>query len=68
MNILGFVLINNRRNRYAIVDIEDRIKEVYLAGGREAAYAAYRAIKGVGITATWRAVKPLIKAWEVGSK
>ena len=64
MEILGFVLINNRKGKYAIVDVEKRLKEVYLSGDNEAVYATYRAIMGVGVQESWRVCKRLIKVWE----
>lgn len=64
MKLLGFEIINNRKGKYAVVDIEKRVREVYIKGDNEAAYAAYRAITGAGIQESWRVVKPWIKKWE----
>jgi hypothetical protein len=47
-----------------IVNVKKRIEQVYLADGREAAYAAYRAITGAGVQESHRAVKPWVKEWE----
>jgi len=64
MKLFGFELINNRKGRYAVVDIEQRIISIYLADGREAAYAAYRNIMDTGVKESWRVCKPWIKEWE----
>lgn len=64
VKLLGFEIINNRHNRYITIDIEKRIREVYIKGDNEAAYAAYRAITGTSIQESWRVVKPWIKKWE----
>jgi len=64
MKFLGFILINNRRGKYAIVDINARLREVYLTGDNEAVYATYRAIKGATNQESWQYCKPLIKEWE----
>ena len=64
MKLFGLVLINNRHGRYAIIDIQNRIREVYIKGNSEAAYAAYRIITGATVFESWHVVKPLIKKWE----
>lgn len=64
MSFLGFILVNNKRGKYAIVDINKRIKEVYIKGDNEAAYAAYRAITGATVQESWKVVKQWIKEWE----
>jgi hypothetical protein len=64
MKLFGFEIIDNRRGRYTIVDIEKRVREVYANGDNEAAYATYRAITGASVQESWRVVKPWIKEWE----
>jgi hypothetical protein len=67
MKFLGFILINNRRGKYAIVDIKERVEQVYwtnAVGGNEAAYAAYRAITGATVQESHKVVKQWIKEWE----
>ena len=64
MKFLGFILINNRRGKYAIVDIKARITSIYLADGREAAYLAYRNIMDTGVQESWAYCKPLLREWE----
>ena len=60
MKFLGFILINNRRGKYAVVDIQKRIREVYLTGGIEAAYLAYRTLTGVGKHDSHMAVRKMV--------
>ena len=36
MNLFGFILLDNRRQKYAVVDIEKRLREVYIKGDNEA--------------------------------
>jgi len=63
--ILGnLVILNNKNDRYAIIDIQNRIREVYIKGNSEAAYAAYRIITGATIFESWRVVKPWLRLWE----
>ena len=64
MKVFGFEIVNNRQGKFIIVDIKKRIREVYIKGNSEAAYAAYRAITGATIFESWRVVKPWIKIWE----
>lgn len=64
MKVLGFEIISNRKGKYIIVDIEKRIREVYIKGDNEAAYAAYRAITRASVQESWKVVKPWIKKWE----
>jgi hypothetical protein len=64
MKLFGLVLINNRHGRYAIIDIKNRIREIYIKGNSESAYAAYRTITGAGIQESWHTVKPWIREWE----
>lgn len=63
MKFLGFILLNNRRGKYAVVDIQKRIREVYVKGDNEAAYATYRAITGATVQESWKVVKPWIRGW-----
>jgi hypothetical protein len=64
VKIFGLEIVNNRNGKYAIVDIEKRIRDVYIKGDNEAAYAAYRAITGASVRESWHTVKPWIKKWE----
>lgn len=64
MKLFSFILLNNRRQKYAVVDIEKRLREVYIKGDNEAVYAAYRAITGATVQESWRYCKPLIRGWE----
>lgn len=64
MKFLGFILLNNHHAKYAIVDINARLRKVYLDGDNEAVYATYRAITGANVAESWRVCKPLIKLWE----
>ena len=64
MNLFGFTILNNRRGKYAIVDIEKRLREVYIKGDNEAVYLAYRNITGATIQESWAYCKPLIRRWE----
>ena len=64
MKLFGFILLNNRRNKYAVVDINERLQAVYMHGDNEAVYAAYRAITGATVQESWRYCKPLIRKWE----
>lgn len=64
MKVFGLEIVNNRNGKYAIVDIEKRIRDIYIKGDNEAAYAAYRAITGADVQESWRTVKPWIKKWE----
>jgi hypothetical protein len=49
---------------YRLINVKKRVHEAYIAGGNEAAYAAYRAITGATVKESWRVVKPWIKKWE----
>ncbi len=49
---------------FELVNVNKRIKEAYNAGGKEAAYAAYRAITGADVRESWRYCKPLIREWK----
>jgi hypothetical protein len=66
----GLVLINNCKGEKVVIDIKQRVKEVYLDGAhndaarREAAYAAYRAITGVKPMVSLAVVRPWIRDWE----
>lgn len=65
----GRELINNGTGKYAVVDIKQRICDVWSdswSGGcsNEAAYLAYRNITGASVQESWRAVKPWVKEWE----
>lgn len=64
MKLFNLVILNNKGNRYAIIDIQKRIRDVYIKGNNEAAYAAYRAVTGADIKESWRVVKPWIREWE----
>jgi len=64
MKLFNLVILNNKGNRYAIIDIQKRIREVYIKGNTESAYAMYRAITGAEVKESWRTVKPWIKEWE----
>ena len=64
MKIGNLVILNNKNDRYAIIDIKKRIREVYIKGNNEAAYAAYRIITGASVQESWHVVKPWIKKWE----
>ena len=64
MKFLGFILISNRRGKYAIVDINARLREIYLRGKNEAVYSAYRAIMNVDTEESYKVVRPLIREWE----
>jgi len=68
MNLFGFILLNNRHGKYAVVDINARLREVYSEAYKEcrneAVYAAYRMITGATVQESWRYCKPLIKLWE----
>lgn len=68
MKLFGFELIDNRRGNLTVIDIEKRIKEVYIKEGNEAAYATYRAITGADVKGSWEVVKPWIKVWGGQSK
>ena len=59
MKLFGFELIDNKTGKYAVMDIEKRIKEVYTKEGSCAAYATYRAITSI----QEQYCKPLIKKW-----
>lgn len=47
-----------------IIHIKRRIEQIYIKGGNEAAYAAYRTITGVTVQESWKVVKKWIKEWE----
>ena len=64
MKIGNLVILNNKNDRYAIIDIKKRIREVYIKGNSESAYAMYRAITGADVKESWRIVKPWIREWE----
>jgi len=64
MKIGNLVILNNKKDRYAIIDIKKRIREVYIKGNSEAAYAAYRIITGATVFESWHVVKPWIEEWE----
>lgn len=64
MRLFGLTILNNRRGKYAIVDIKKRLREVYIKGDNEAVYATYRAITGATVQESWRYCKPLIREWE----
>lgn len=64
MKIGNLVILNNKGNKYAIIDIQKRIRDVYIKGNNEAAYAAYRTITGADVKESWRVVKPWIREWE----
>ena len=53
----GLVLIN-------IVDIEKRIRDIYIKGDKEAAYAAYRVLTGASIMESWEVVMKWVKIWQ----
>ena len=61
MKIGNIVVINNKNGKYAIIDIKKRIREVYIKGDSEVAYAMYRAITGADVKESWRVVKPWIR-------
>ena len=64
MKIGILVILNNKGIKYAIIDIQKRIRDVYIKGNNEAAYAAYRTITGAEVKASWRIVTPWIREWE----
>ena len=64
MKIGNIVILNNKSNRYAIIDIEKHVRAAYIKGDNEAAYAACRAVTGASVQESWRIVKPWIKEWE----
>ena len=64
MKIGNLVILNNKGNKYAIIDIQKRIRDVYIKGNNEAANAAYRTITGADVKESWRVVKPWIREWE----
>jgi hypothetical protein len=53
-----------RIGKYIILDIEKRLREVYIKGDSEAMYGAYRAVTGATVKESWQVCKPLIKKWE----
>ena len=63
MKLFNLLILNNKGGKYAVVDIKKRIREVYIKGDNESAYAAYRAITGADIKESWRVVKPWIREW-----
>lgn len=63
MKIGNLVILNNKGNKYAIIDIQKRIRDVYIKGNNEAAYAAYRTITGADVKESWRVVKPWLREW-----
>lgn len=68
MKLFNLVILNNKGKRYAIIDIQKRIREIYIKGNSESAYAAYRIITGASIQESWRVVKPWIKKMGVKVK
>jgi hypothetical protein len=38
-----------RKVVWKVINVKKRVRDAYKAGGNEAAYAAYRAIMGVGV-------------------
>lgn len=64
MKIFGYELLIAKQGRCIIVDIKKRIRDIYIKGGNEAAYAAYRTITGCDVQESWRVVKPWIREWE----
>lgn len=62
MKIGHFALINTKGK--VIVDVEKRVREIYINGGNEAAYLAYRTLMRVDVHESWRVVKKWIKVWE----
>lgn len=64
MKLGRYEIVDVISGRYVVVDIKQRIREVYIKGNNEAAYAAYRAITGATVQASWMVVKPWIMEWE----
>ena len=64
MKLFNLVILNNKGGKYAIIDIQKRIRDVYIKGNSEAAYAAYRIITGASVQESWGVVKPWIREWE----
>jgi len=64
MIIKLFNLLFNRHDKYAIVDINKRLREVYIKGNNEAVYLAYRNITGATVQESWQVVKPWVREWE----
>jgi hypothetical protein len=63
LKLFNLLIINNKGGKYAVIDIKKRIREVYIKGDNEAAYAAYRIITGASIKESWRVVKPWLREW-----
>jgi hypothetical protein len=49
---------------FELVNTKKRVRSAYIKGDNESAYAAYRAIMGVGVKESHEAVKPWLKEWE----
>ena len=64
MKILCFEIVNNRRGKYAVVDIHKRVRDIWIKGDNESAYLAYRNITGWGVQESHRVVKTWLKKWE----
>ncbi len=66
MKLFGYELLIVKQGRYIVVDVKKRIRDIYIKGGNEAAYAAYRVITGATVQESWKVVKPWVREWERG--
>ena len=46
-----------------LINVKRRVYEAYISGGKEAAYATYRAITGATVQESWKIVKKWIRGW-----
>lgn len=61
-----YEIIDNSKGEYAVVNIQKRVRDIWIKGDNEAAYAAYRVLTGADNKTARAVVKPLIKNWEGG--
>jgi hypothetical protein len=64
MKLGRYEIVDIISGRYVVVDIKQRIRDVYTKGDTEAAYAAYRAITGASVQESHKAVRPWLNEWE----
>ena len=68
MKLGRYEIVDVISGRYVVIDIKQRIMEVYIKGDNESAYAAYRAITGATVQESHKAVRPWLNEWEGETK
>ena len=63
MKLGRYEIVDVISGRYVVVDIKQRIREVYIKGDNESAYATYRAITGATVQESHKAVRPWLNEW-----